>query len=57
MVMGLTGGTLLPYATGVLGNAYGLRASLLIVPAALIALAALLSVMTWRLARAASPTA
>jgi len=57
MVMGLTGGTLLPYATGVLGNAYGLRASLLIVPAALIALATLLSVMTWRLARAASPTA
>jgi fucose permease len=57
MVMGLTGGTLLPYAAGVLGNAYGLRGALLIVPAALVALATLLSVMTWRLARATSPAA
>ena len=57
IVMALTGGMLLPYATGVLGNAYGLRGSLLIVPAALLALAALLSVATSRLARAASPAA
>jgi FHS family glucose/mannose:H+ symporter-like MFS transporter len=57
MVMALTGGMLLPYATGVLGNAYGLRSSLLIVPAGLVALATLLSVTTWRLARAASSAA
>ena len=57
MVMALTGGMLLPYATGVLGNAYGLRGSFLIIPGALIALATLLSVTTWRLARAASPAA
>lgn len=34
--MALTGGTLLPLATGVLGDQFGLRLSLLIVPAALI---------------------
>ena len=39
LVMALTGGTLLPLATGVLGDRYGLRTSLLIVPAALIAAA------------------
>jgi FHS family glucose/mannose:H+ symporter-like MFS transporter len=57
MVMALTGGMLLPYATGVLGNAYGLRGSFLIIPAALVALAALLSVTAWRLARTTSPAA
>ena len=36
LVMALTGGMLLPYLTGVLGTSFGLRASLLIVPAALI---------------------
>lgn len=36
LVMALTGGTLLPLATGVLGDRYGLRASLLIVPLALV---------------------
>ena len=36
LVMALTGGMLLPYLTGVLGSTYGLRASLLIVPAALL---------------------
>ncbi|NJD10369.1 MAG: MFS transporter [Gemmatimonadetes bacterium] len=36
LVMALTGGTLLPLATGVLGDRLGLRLSLLIVPAALV---------------------
>ena len=36
LVMALTGGMLLPYATGVLGEHFGMRASLVIVPAALI---------------------
>lgn len=40
LVMALTGGTLLPLATGVLGDRVGLRLSLLIVPAALICAAA-----------------
>jgi FHS family glucose/mannose:H+ symporter-like MFS transporter len=45
MVMALIGGMTLPYVTGVLGASYGLRASLLIVPAALVLLAVLLSVV------------
>jgi MFS transporter, FHS family, glucose/mannose:H+ symporter len=57
MVMALTGGMLLPYATGVLGNAYGLRGSFLIVPTALILFVALLGVTSSRLARQASPAA
>ena len=57
MVMALTGGTLLPYATGVLGTSYGLRGSFLIVPTALVLLAALLGVTSSRLARQASPVA
>jgi fucose permease len=48
MVMALIGGMTLPYVTGVLGAAYGLRASLLIVPAALVLLAVLLSVVAAR---------
>jgi MFS transporter, FHS family, glucose/mannose:H+ symporter len=36
LVMALTGGMLLPYLTGLLGSRTGLRASLLIVPAALV---------------------
>jgi len=40
LVMALTGGTLLPLATGVLGDRVGLRLSLLIVPAALLCAAA-----------------
>lgn len=40
LVMALTGGTLLPFATGVLGDRLGLRLSLLIVPAALLCAAA-----------------
>lgn len=42
IVMALTGGMLLPYATGVLGASRGLRGSFLIVPAALLLLAMLL---------------
>jgi MFS transporter, FHS family, glucose/mannose:H+ symporter len=37
LVMALLGGSTLPYVTGVLGEAYGLRPSFLIVPAALCA--------------------
>jgi len=53
IVMALTGGMLLPYATGALGARYGLRESLLIVPAGLVLLAILLAIVT-RL-RAARP--
>ena len=35
LVMALTGGSILPWVTGVLGQGYGLRASLVIVPIAL----------------------
>ncbi len=42
LVMALTGGMFVPYITGVLGTANGLRASLLIVPLALLVSAALL---------------
>ena len=45
MVMALTGGMTLPYVTGVLGASYGLRPSFLIVPAALVLLAVLLSLV------------
>jgi fucose permease len=44
MVMALTGGMILPYLTGALGASYGLRASLLIVPTALVSLAAILGI-------------
>jgi fucose permease len=49
MVMALTGGMLLPYATGVLGGAYGLRGSFTIVPASLVLLGSLLVVASSRL--------
>jgi FHS family glucose/mannose:H+ symporter-like MFS transporter len=42
LVMALSGGMLLPYLTGALANTYGLRGSLLIVPAALLGSASLL---------------
>jgi MFS transporter, FHS family, glucose/mannose:H+ symporter len=45
LVMALSGGMLLPYVTGVLGAEYGLRLSFLIVPAALVALGSLLSIL------------
>ena len=50
IVMALTGGMLIPYATGVLGARHGLRGSFLIVPAALLAMAALLALVSRRLA-------
>ncbi len=49
IVMALVGGMLLPYATGVLGAVYGLRGSFLIIPTALVLLAALLFAVTRRL--------
>ena len=49
IVMALIGGMLLPYATGALGAVYGLRGSFLIIPTALVLLAALLLVVTRRL--------
>jgi fucose permease len=49
IVMALVGGMLLPYATGALGAVYGLRGSFLIIPSALVLLAALLLVVTRRL--------
>ena len=57
MVMALTGGMLLPYATGLLGTAYGLRGSFLIVPVGLALLATLLGIASTRLARQASNVA
>lgn len=50
IVMALTGGMLLPWATGVFGNVYGLRGSFLVVPAALVLLSVLLAVVSRRLA-------
>jgi MFS transporter, FHS family, glucose/mannose:H+ symporter len=45
IVMALTGGMLLPWLTGVLGAAYGLRGSFVIVPIALVLLALLLGMI------------
>ena len=50
-VMALTGGSALPYLTGPLGDQFGLRASLLIVPASVLAMAALFGLVRRRLAR------
>lgn len=57
LVMALTGGMILPWLTGVLGDAHGLRASLGVVPAALGCLAALFWTTRARLPapRAAAP--
>jgi fucose permease len=52
MVMALTGGMILPYVTGALGASYGLRASLLIVPMALVLLAVILGVASSRIGAA-----
>jgi fucose permease len=51
-VMALVGGSALPYLTGVLGDRLGLRASLLMVPAAVLGQAGLLFVLRRRLATA-----
>ena len=48
LVMALTGGMILPYTTGVIGERYGMRASLLVVPAALVLSATLLTVVSLR---------
>jgi FHS family glucose/mannose:H+ symporter-like MFS transporter len=45
IAMALTGGMLLPYATGVLGEEFGMRGSFLIVPVALILLGVLLGIL------------
>ena len=52
IVMALTGGMALPYSTGALGAHYGLRGSFLIVPAALLLLAALLALVSRRVTAA-----
>jgi fucose permease len=60
-VMALTGGSALPYLTGLLGDWYGLRASLQIVPASALAMALLFGVVRRRLparpAEGPTPTA
>ncbi len=53
LVMALMGGTALPYVTGVLGDAFGLRPSLAIVPAGIVCVALLLGIARPRLRRAA----
>lgn len=53
IAMALVGGMILPYAAGVLGSVHGLRASLLIVPAALVAQILLLAILAR--ARRANP--
>ena len=50
LVMALTGGMILPWATGVIGATQGLRASFWIVPAGLVALATLVTVVSRRAA-------
>jgi len=56
LVMALTGGSLLPYVTGAVGQARGLRTSLVIVPIALLLQLALFTVVLRRLAaRSATP--
>jgi fucose permease len=51
LVMALTGGTALPYITGLLGDLIGLRASLAIVPAGLVCVALLFGIARPRLRR------
>lgn len=49
IAMALCGGMLLPWLAGVLGASYGMRASFVIVPTALVLLAALLGVLARRI--------
>jgi fucose permease len=49
LVMALTGGTVMPYVTGVLGDAFGLRQSLAIVPVGLVSVALIFGVARPRL--------
>jgi FHS family glucose/mannose:H+ symporter-like MFS transporter len=53
-VMALTGGMILPYAAGLLGERFGMRGALLIVPAALVILAGLLGILPRALRHTAS---
>lgn len=55
LVMALVGGTVMPYATGVLGDAYGLRASFLLVPASLCCMAVVFLLARRGLAVKAAP--
>jgi fucose permease len=50
LVMALTGGSILPWATGAIGQGYGLRTSLVIVPVALVLQLALFAIVLRRLA-------
>jgi fucose permease len=54
--MALMGGMSLPYATGVLAGAYGLRGAFVIVPASLVGMAILFAILRPRLARVESPS-
>jgi fucose permease len=54
IAIALTGGMLIPYLTGVIGNTHGLRVSFIVVPIALVSLAGLLTVVTSRLVPADS---
>ncbi len=51
LVMALMGGTAMPYVTGVLGDAFGLRPSLAIVPAGLVCVALIFGIARPRLRR------
>ena len=53
IAMALCGGMLLPWLAGILGGAYGMRGSFIIVPAALVLLAAFLRILSRSLRRAA----
>jgi fucose permease len=46
IAMALTGGMVLPYTAGILGEEYGMRGSFLIVPTALVMLAGLLGILS-----------
>jgi len=49
MTMALSGGMVLPYVTGLIADAQGLRAGFMLVPAALLALAAMIALLANRL--------
>lgn len=56
LVMALTGGAFFPYVAGVLGAAFGLRASFLMTPIALLAMFTLLTLALPHIRRTAAPT-
>ena len=53
--MALIGGMILPYSAGVLGERFGMRGSLLIVPAVLVVQGILLGVLARALRRPSTP--